>query len=513
MTQRIYLIEFQDTAVSPAVPTTYRFGSAGYNTRPTDTPPNTHYSARVIQPCLVRRDLFAGGAAFGSTKVGYGEVTLANSDGALDYMLEKSFGEQPVVVKLGNDTAAYSTFVTVLTASVEQVEVTSSKVTLRIKDKQALLDKPLQTLTYAGDNVLPAGAEGTANDIKGQRKPLLYGSVLNIHPPLVNTSKLMFQLNSGFAAPSAVYVKGVVQAFHVDYATQALLEAASIPSGHYSTCTSAGLFRLGSNHEGDATADAATADSHALADLMAQIATDAGVTMSATDVAALKALNPATGGVWFQDSSTETDQGTTGLQVLDQVAQSLGAWYGFDQAGVLRTGRVGPPTGTPVATLDASNVIELEKTLGSDDLNGLPVWRVNLRYRKNYKVQSDSDLAGSVAVARRAELAQEYRTVAAEDPDIKLQFLNAKELTRETLMLSESDAQAEATRLLDLFKVRRDSYSATVRWTDELANSLDIGNVINLKFPRFGLTAGKLFVINGLTLDLQRRRAELSLWG
>lgn len=510
MTQKIYLIEFQETAT---VPETFRYASVGYNTLPTDTPANTHYSARVRQPGLVRRDLFSGGAAFGSTKVGYGEVTLANSDGGLDYLLEKSFGEQPITVKLGDAGAAYGTFATVLKATIEQVEVTTKEVVLRIKDNQALLDKPLQTLTFAGDNVLPNGAEGTADDIKGQKKPKLYGSVLNIPAPLVNSSLLMFQLNSGFALPVKVYDKGAELDWHEDYATQALLEAATVPSGEYSTCAALGLVRLGSNHVGDVTFDAATDDSHALADLMTQMTADAGITISASDVAALKVLNPATGGVWFQDSSTETDQGTTGLDVMDQVAQSLGAWYGFDQTGTLRTGRVQPPVGPPVAELLPSNIIDLEKVLGSDDLNGLPVWRVNLRYRKNYKVQSDSDLAGSVTIARRAELAQEYRTVSVEDTAVKAQYLNAKELTRETLMLVEADALAEATRLLGLFKVRRDSYNVTVRWTDELTNSLDIGKVVNLKFPRFGLAAGRLMTINGLTLDLQRKRAELSLWG
>lgn len=517
MSEKIYLVEVAYAEYSSEaggwVEVNFRFASSGYNTLPGDTPASTHYLPRVLQPGLVRRDLFSGGAAFGRTQVGYGEITLANSDGALDFMADRSFGDRPITIKIGEPGAAYSTFTTVLEATVEQVEVTTSEVTLRVKDKQALLDKPLQGLIYAGTNVLPNGAEGTANDIKGQKKPKLYGSVLNVHAPLVNSSLLMFQLNSGFALPIHVYDKGSELTFHNDYATLALLEAATVPSGDYSTCSSLGLVRLGSNHSGDVTFDAATSGSHAIADLMANVAADAGVTMNSSDVAALKALNPATGGLYFQDASTEMDQGTTGLNVLDQLAQSLGAWYGYDQTGILRCGRVEAPAGLPGLELNASNIISLEKVLGSDELNGLPVWRVNLRYRKNYKVQSDSDLAGSITIARRAELAQEFRTVTAQDATVKDQYLNAKELTRETLLLVEADAQAEATRLLNLFKVRRDSYNVTVRWDGELSNVLDIGKVVNLKFHRFSLAAGRLMTINGLTLDLQRRRAELSLWG
>lgn len=511
MRDQIYLVEFTDT---DPVPNTYRFGSSGYNTLPTDIPSNAHYAPRVQQPGLVRRDLFAGGAAFGSTQVGYGEITLANTDGALDFMVDKSFGDRPVYIKFGEAGSAYPTFVTILQATIEQVEVTTESVTLRVKDRQYVLDKPLQQSVYAGNNILPNGTEGTATDIKGQRKPKMYGQVLNVHATLVNSSLLTFQMNSGYAVPSNVYDQGVALTFGTDYADLASLEAATVSSGHYSTCVALGLFRLGSNHVGEVTFDAATASgTHALADILSYVASDAGSTVYAPDVTALKALNSAVGGVYFQDSSVEADQGTTTLQVLDQIAQSLGAWYGFDQTGLLRCGRVDAPSGAPVAEFHTSNIISLEKVIGSDDLNGLPVWKVNLRYRKNYQVQNDSDLAGGVAVIRRAELAQAYRTAVAQDTSVKVQYLNAKELTRETLMTDPAEAQAEADRLLSLLKVRKDSYSVVVRWTDELSTLLDIGKVVRVTFPRFGLTTGKLLLITGLTMDLQRKRAEISLWG
>lgn len=509
---QIYLVEVTVTAQAVgAAEEVYRYATAGYSTLPSDTPANTYYEPRVQQPGLVRRDLFSGGAAFGQTRVGYGEVTLVNSDGALDSLMNKAFGRS-LRILVGEETAAYSSFALVLQATVEQAEVTLNLVTLRVKDSQEKLSKPLPLPTYAGSNVLPNGAEGTADDLKGQRKPRMYGKVFNVSPPLVNSSLLMFQMNSGAATIQAVYDKAVSLTFHANYADLASLEAATIPSGEYSTCTSLGLFRLGSNHVGTVTCDATTGSEY-LAEILGAIAADAGVTMSSSDIAALKSANPALGGIYFQDSSTEADSGTTALQLLDEVAQSLGAWYGFDQAGVLRCARVVAPTGTAVAEFGPSNIVTLEQVAASDELNGLPTWKVSVLWKKFYTVQTDGDIAGSVTIARRGELAQEYRTTISTDSDTQSIYPNARELTRTTALTSEADAQAEASRLLSLFKIQRRTYTATVRWEAELATTLDIGQTVSVTFPRFGLQAGKLLLITGLTLDLRLRRAELSLWG
>jgi prophage tail gpP-like protein len=157
--------------------------------------------------------------------------------------------------------------------------------------------------------------------------------------------------------------------------------------------------------------------------------------------------------------------------------------------------------------------VTLEQVTASDELNGLPTWKVSVLWKKFYTVQTDGDIAGSVTIARRGELAQEYRTAVATDSDAQSVYPNARELHRTTALVSESDAQAEASRLLSLFKIQRRTYTTTVRWEAELATTLDIGQVVSVAFPRFGLQAGKLLLITGLTLDLRSKRAELSLWG
>jgi hypothetical protein len=59
-----------------------------------------------------------------------------------------------------------------------------SQLTISLRDRQAELNAPLQTVTYAGNNVLPSGLEGVATDIKGKEKPRLYGYGWQLSPVL-----------------------------------------------------------------------------------------------------------------------------------------------------------------------------------------------------------------------------------------------------------------------------------------------------------------------------------------
>jgi hypothetical protein len=63
------------------------------------------------------------------------------------------------------------------------VTVGWTTLSVKLRDPHQALTLPLQKNKYGGTNVLPAGIDGTANDLKDQAKPLLYGRVLNIAPP------------------------------------------------------------------------------------------------------------------------------------------------------------------------------------------------------------------------------------------------------------------------------------------------------------------------------------------
>lgn len=208
----LWLVEA--TVYDPYLPGTriLRYAShQGFVTGPAETPANTVYDARILQAASMRRDLFDQGTTQGHTRIGFGELILENSDGLLDALLQYGFDGQPITIRLGQPGAAYpGGFSTFLVATMEQCEVSASRVTIRLRDRQQEMDIPLQTQKYGGSNALPDGVDGVATDLKGKPKPVCYGKVLNVPAVCVNTSKLIYQVSDlQISNIDAIYDRGV----------------------------------------------------------------------------------------------------------------------------------------------------------------------------------------------------------------------------------------------------------------------------------------------------------------
>jgi hypothetical protein len=506
----IYLIEVTVAIDSAGTTQIFRFSSKGYITEPTDSPANAYYEPRVINPASINRNIFSDGKTSGASRVGYGSIELSNIDGGLDYLRSYSFDGRSLIIKVGDENSSFSSYTTILNGTMEQVEFTFSKAIILIRDKLSILDNPLQTTLYLGNNSLPNGVEGVS-DIAKKPKPLLYGKVFNIQPIMVNSSLLIYQINDGaIAAVGAVYDRGVALTFHADEPNVADLEAHSPPSGKYTTCLALGHIRIGNSPSGALTCDAtqgATLANRTAAQILKLLAIKGGVDSGdivASDVTALDALNSSEVGIWVDINERSID-------VMDAISNSIGAYFGFNSNGQFKMGRFTSPSGTPVINIDLNNLINIDYIRPDDAGKGIPTWRTSLTYQKNYTIQS-TDLATSITDARRNVLNIQSLTVSAEDPAIKDQYVLATELTRETLLTNSASAQTEANRLLALYKVRRELYSVKIALdlNDQLP---DLNNVINLILPRFGLTSGKIFTIIGIDANYATNRATLTLWG
>lgn len=206
-----FLAEIQAYDPSTRAVTTLRYATGlGLTTTPSDTPANTFYDGRIRQPSTVSRSLFSEGRTVGRSKVGFGDLVLLNGDGSLDGLIDYGFDGQTITIKRGTEGAAYSSFVTYLVATMDQVEVSGETMVVKIRDKQRDLTQPLQPKKYAGNNVLPAGLEGVEGDLKGKPKPLCFGKVMNVPAVCVNSSKLIYQVHDGaLASVEAVYDSGI----------------------------------------------------------------------------------------------------------------------------------------------------------------------------------------------------------------------------------------------------------------------------------------------------------------
>lgn len=523
----------------------------GYVTGASDTPANTFYDARIKQPVNVSRDCFSRGRTTGQTRVGYGDLILFNGDGELDWLIDLAVDGRNITVWRTEvaDPRYPVDFRQVIVGTMEQPEFTSDTVVIRLRDRQAELMVPLNTTKYAGTNALPAGLEGVATDLKGKPKPVCFGYVMNIAPPMVNTSRLIYQVHDGaISTVNAVYDRGVALTKGADYASQADMEATAPAASNFRVWPAGGYFRLGTSPSGLITADVtqgASAAERTAAQIYGQLIQRArlanaswsgalGTTTRVTDAAdrrttdsgnvrvisgdvsnsdlnALDAADSSVLGFW-------TDEEATVAEVCDLVSATVGAWWGVDREGVFRIKQlVSPADGTAVVTFTENDMLKPPTRLPTTDPGrGIPVYRYLVRWGKNYVTQN-TDVAASVTDARKAAIAAEWREAVSTDSAVQAKHLLSPEIAEDSLYTTEADALAEAARRLTLRKVRRDRFELRVPLTNE-TDEIDLGQVINLDHPRHGLNIvgsddGKPFVVIGVEPDAMAHSLTLNVWG
>lgn len=476
------------------------------------------YEGRVKQPGNTQRAIFSKGTTFGQSTVGYGEVLLINNDGALDAFLSYGFAGFTITVTRGvvlpnSGTPSWST---VFTGTMDSVDFTWKDVSIKVRDRQQELAKPLQGVRYGGTNALPNGLDGVPKDLKGGARPILYGKVQNISPPLVNTTRLIYEISEGIIQSiDAVYDRGTALTAGAAYSSQADMETTAPSAGQYRAWINAGgsYIRLGSAPAGTLTVDAtqgAAVANRTAAQLMKQVLLKAGIVtgdIDAGDITALDALVGYECGFWCPE---KTD--STGVAVLDAIANSVGAWWGVDRLGKFRTGRVvAPLVGASIGTLTATDILAVDRSRSGDQGGGVPSWQVKLNYSKMFTVQDD--LAAGVPATTKSERAETWRTSISNDATIKTQWPKAVEIEFDTHLLAQADADAEAARRLALYKVRRDTLEVRVKLENSLAAIIDLGKVLTVQVPRFGMSSGKPYLVTGIRTDLRNNVFELTLWG
>jgi hypothetical protein len=480
----------------------------------------------VKNPLQLRRNLFASGTTSGSVATGSGAVDLINVSGQLDWIASAGLAGGKLTVMSIEPGAAIGSVVTLAVLTMEQPEVSFDQISLRVRDRLYDLEqRQAQTLLYAGTNVSGAGLEGGPNDLKGKVKPLLLGRGMEIPALLVGPSQLIYQVSTAAADISGISDRGNTASITIGtpYSSQADMLANAPAPGFARVWSAGGMFRLGSPPTGlitcNATAGATAADRTAAQILRALAIGPGGISAGdvvTADVTALDAANSAEVGLWL---SAETSV----RAAMEVIANSIGAWFGFDRLGRLRMGRLVAPSGPAVATLrqvtirDAASttefpIIDAERVTTSDEGRGVPPWRFFVTYQPIEATQT-SDLAGSVTPERRIFLAQMTRQVSADAPAVLNQFPSAGKRTYDTRIFDATAAQAECNRLRDLHSVLRSLYRIRMSFGAAQALLIDLGSVVRLTLPRFGMNAGRLHIVTNIDFDAAAGVAVLDLWG
>lgn len=492
---------------------TLRYSTGGYVTKPGDTPSNTHFAPRILDPGSIVRTIFSGGTTFGSVEVGYGDILLNNEDGALDGLKDYGWGRTITIesiTALRPAKAAYTAAITRFVGIVDHVEADFNTLRLVIRDNLAQLDIPLQTSVFDGTSTGATGIEGNAN-IEGQLKPMAFGrSIRNAAPFLVNYSKEAYGWNFGAdgTTKSTVSVNALRNggATYVlsgtDHADQATLFAATVTAANADTSVAESLLRTSGGVDLQITLDATIASSanSTMAQVASQMMAEHGFSISSASITALDAKNSAEVGIYI-------DGALSLLDAVQLILESGGCYLICDTEGTFTVGRFEAPSGTVKKAIKQWEILsegeyQIELVPTDDENTGVPFWRVTASFDQNYTVQAPGDLKSSVSEDDRVKWGQDAFRVVVEDTAVLSKHPNAREIELKTYFVNESDASTEATRRLSFLgdeklrlRVPLDS-SRAVRDSD--GTPVDIGDYVTLEMSRFGLSTAKDFVVIGV---------------
>lgn len=282
--------------------------------------------------------------------------------------------------------------------------------------------------------------------------------------------------------------------------------------GSFKVYAAGGYFRLGSPPDGLVTADVlvgANAAARTSAQIWEDVLTKAGKTSSdwsTADVTALDSDNSAVVGLYIGLEEV------TVSAALDMVAKSPGAWWGADQENKYRIKRLEDPSaGSSVMTIKPHRMVKpLNRLDPNDPKSGLPWWAVVMRYKRNYG--ASNELAFAMDPLFRAELMLEWRQVVYDDDSVKTVWPNAHTQVIDSLFVDPDDALTEAIRVLQLRDQQRNRYEFSIPLNEDTL-ALDLGDVVTVEHPRFGLSAGKKCVVTTLEPNVEEKTLYMNVWG
>jgi hypothetical protein len=118
----------------------------------------------------------------------------------------------------------------------------------------------------------------------------------------------------------------------------------------------------------------------------------------------------------------------------------------------------------------------------------------------------------TIDVTRIAFAQQEYRiTPAIQDLSIQTRHPLAVELELPTLLQNSTDANSLGTTVLGLRKLDRWTWACLVNKKNY--SPFEVGTTITIKYPRFGFTNGKNFIVKRVRTDSNALFDELTLFG
>ena len=463
MSTPILLVEA--SVLSGGIETTRYLSNSGFITGSADSPANTNYLPVVSGNIETTETIsITGNASFSFT-----DIEILNVNGMFDSWLLDTWNNRPLRVYLGYNWNSRSQFTLIFDGIIAALgSKTYTTLNLSVRDKLQRLNAPLSENTLGGLSVN-----------KDSIIPYTFGEVFNISPLLTNDPTHEYQV-SGSPIEDIIEVRdnGVPLTVTKFLATGKFTLPAR-PAGVI-TCSVQGY--KPSIYYND------------IANTISNIVLNFG---KATDV--------------FEPSDIDSDNflafRTTHMQgvgyyvaakeniisIIQALAASVGAQVLCNRLGKLQLFQV-DVSGTPTFEITENMMLANSLSIVSrPDVQSSVV----LNYCRNYSTQDN--LETGVVPTSKEIFKKEWNVVTQTDSEVAAEYKHS--ILPEPVnshLLNAAEATTEALRRLNLWKVQRTVFQ--FQGIPPLA-SLQIGQKVMLKHPRFNLQDGKQGMIISIKVD------------
>jgi hypothetical protein len=490
--------------------TTLRIATAGYATRPSDTPASTLYEPRLLDDVTLSQSAADAFGIGGVVALAAGEVRLADGDDALAALdrygtadarairLRTVTVADPQASDFGTPFAATQLAFAGLVRGVYRAPGRTAR--LAFGDSTELLAVPLQGNRYAGTG----GAEGGA-DLAGQPKPVCLGRCFNVAPVFLGIVDLgagslpTYQVHwRAVQSIDEVRIRGVVQS----------LTAGTPGIGQARAYAASGLFQLGSSPDGTVRADVRGDNVGGYVNtapaIVQRLLMSLGPTLTAGDfdTNAWTFAEAALGGEvgWYRGAEVISAAGAAG-----QIVAGAGAVLAGARGGQVR---LFDPLDTATAAqfaLDVPQIVELRPLELPAVLRPLPS-ATAVSWRPNWGPISDA--AGAVAASTRQALAAAASGPArATGPATAARQAVGRDLAFAGLYWNASEAAARAAKWQAWIDLGPTFLEVT---TDQYLGQVAAGDIGRVTYPAYGLAAGVPVVVLAIRERLGGRRLTLT---
>lgn len=499
LVQRVLTAEIVYYDVVAAVQRTFYASSISFATSGSDTPANTQYIGCIQEDVFFERSMYAGENIGGASIPDRGTLTLINAIDPDAVTLLDSWCDPASVAVVGRDIAlylhnadgAFADRVKVFDGKVADMEVEENAVHLIFMSHALSLEKTVIRSYFSG-----SGGDEGSSDFTDKPKPLVFGRCFSVPFIGLSNATLRGHVHDGAGdAPVSAFLEVRENALPFTITTD------------YTVDEPNGIIDLVSAPAGDVVVDLDGSElsgtySAKPAAICAYIADSyAGVTVDSAAITAANTAAPQTVGIYVDGEATMFD-------VIDELARGIGnpsLSHGFNRAGAFTMQMFTLPSGTPELEFDDIDIID--ETITRAQV-GRVAYKVTLRGRKNWSVQDKASMAGAVTNTARELYASEYQiTASSEDTSIKTAYPEAVELKMDTLIMDATQLADRSAALLDFWGTPRFAYSFTLNLRPL---TLELGDVILVTHPRFGLSSGKLMRVVRLREYYLDGRVELT---